>query len=1177
MARIRTNYGFGALMIEGGILPPDYLQKIALLKASNQSGQDYGLSKSLALKEEISRYWKIASDLHERYGGYQSHRNSNGNSAMVNGFSIPFLRDVLGYCDLVSTSSIELGERVFKLTHKAYGGVVPVLLVPNGFDLDKAYPELGHDGRRQAPHGIMQEYLNAEDLALWGIISNGSKLRILRDNVSLTRPSFIDADLDLIFSEELYPDFSALWLTTHASRLRPLDDKPSRCIIEAWRTEAHEIGSRIREDLRVGVSESLRQLGSGFLQHPDNGRLRQALHGGTLTSESYFQQLLRLIYRLLFLFTAEDRNLLHTPEATKEQREVVQNGYSLNQLRERALRRRYYNQHQDLWLGLQATFSALARGCIGLGLPALGGLFRSDQCSDLDHASIANEDLLKAIKSISFFRKKQTLTRINYRDMGTEELGSVYESLLELQPFIYAENWTFSFTGDGSEKVKGSKRKLTGSYYTPPSLVNELIKSTLEPVISETVKARPQDPRAAILSLNVLDPSCGSGHFLLAAAHRLTTEIARIEFGTISPDETERQQILREVVQHCIYGVDHNPLAVELCKAALWIETVEPGKPLTFLDSHIVHGDSLVGIFDPAILEEGIPDKAYTVLTDDNKTVCEDLKERNRKPDQYDLFDEEATLEVAATSNYLDAMPEDTLDDIERKSAAWEASRDEEYWAKERLRSNLFVGAFFSPKTRATSNLVPHTNDLARLENNTSLRSGTIEYVEELAIKHSFLHWHLAFAEIMVNGGFHCVLGNPPWERIKLQEKEFFSARSSEIASAPNSAKRNLLIQKLNREDATISEKTLYAEFRIAKHHSDVLSQFARTGGRFPLTGVGDLNTYPLFSELFLQLVHPHGRAGLIVPTGIATDDNTKTFFNHLIGRKRLVSLYDFENRDRIFNNVHRSYKFCLLTLSGRKKPIPRAEFAFFLHQTEQLKERYRRMQMSVDDLQLFNPNTLTCPIFRTQRDMNIARKMYKHGVLWREAKGTDEEKNPWGISRFVRMFDMSNDSNLFRTREDLENEGWELDGNIFARNNERYLPLYEAKFFHQYDHRFATYEGGAKPKIRDLTPDEKSNPHKVVMPRYWVPEIEVEHKLRSAGLRGAGSREPGAGSREPFVGRTQRPRALLAFRQITRATDERTIIASTIPTVGLGHSGAIITLGSLLLGKSQEQPTSGH
>jgi len=517
----------------------------------------------------------------------------------------------------------------------------------------------------------MQEYLNAEDAALWGIISNGSKLRILRDNVSLTRPSYIEADLDLIFSEELYSNFSALWLTIHATRLLPVDDRPSRCIIETWRIEAQETGERIRENLRVGVSESLRRFGNGFLKHPKNVNLRQTLRSGNLTPEDYFQQLLRLIYRLLFLFTAEDRNLLHTPTATKEQRDIFETGYSLAQLRKRTLRRRHYDKHQDLWQGLQTAFHALALGCAGLGLPALGGLFRSDQCLDLDRAVISNQDLLAAIRSISFFQSKQSLSRINYRDMGTEELGSVYESLLELQPFIDVENWRFRFIGDGSEKVKGYKRKLTGSYYTSPTLVGELIKSTLEPVIDQTVESNLEDPCAAIMKLKVLDPSCGSGHFLLAAAHRLTTEIARIEYGTISPDEATRQHILREVVRHCIYGVDINPLAVELCKAALWIETVEPGKPLTFLDSHIIHGDSLVGILDPMIIEDGIPNKAYDALTDDDKTVCQSLKKRNCEPYLPSMFDGDATLEVAVRSIDLGSMPEETLGDIERKSTAW--------------------------------------------------------------------------------------------------------------------------------------------------------------------------------------------------------------------------------------------------------------------------------------------------------------------------------------------------------------------------------------------------------------------------------------------------------------------------------------------------------------------------
>ena len=1104
MARVRISRRFSALRIEGGILPPDYLETIATLKAPRQANSDYGLSKSLTLKEEIARYWTIANDLHDRYANFRSRRDLQATRIGVKEWAVPFLRDIFGYNDLSSTKRIELDERVFRLTHYAHGGAVPLLLVTRDFDLDKADSRLGQDGRRYAPHGMMQEYLNAEDAALWGMVSNGSKLRILRDNVSLTRPAYIEADLDLIFADDLYPDFSALWLTIHASRFRPIDDKPSHCIVESWRAKAHETGERIRGDLRGGVTASLKQLGNGFLQHQKNDSLKKALQNGTLTPEHYFQQLLRLVYRLLFLFTAEERNLLHSPEATNEQREVFTKGYALSRLSGLASRRRHYDKNQDLWLGLQITFHALARGAPGLGLPALGGLFRSDQCPDLDSAAISNTYLLEAVRTIAFFQSGQSLVRINYKDMGTEEFGSVYESLLELYPVIDVDvsPWTFSFIGESKgRQTKGSKRKLTGSYYTPPSLVNELIKSTLEPVLSQAIADHPEDPRAAILNLKVIDPACGSGHLLLAAARRLAAEVHRVESGTVTPDEITRQHTLREIVQHCIYGVDVNPLGVELCKTALWIETVEPGKPLTFLDSHILHGNSLVGILDPKIMTNGIPKDAYKPLAGDNKMVCQTLRKHNRQTGLLSLFDQDFALEVAVTNIDLDGMPEETLEDIERKAAAWGNLQRDECWTREALRANLFMGAFFAPKTSETLEIVPHTQDIDRLANNISQRQGVEHFVRKLANKHAFLHWYLAFSDIMQDGGFDVILGNPPWERIKLQEKEFFASLSPEIATAPNKAARNQLIQQLNHDDASHAEKTLYARFQTAKRVAEATSQFARTGRRFPLTGVGDLNTYALFAEAFLHLANARGRAGLIVPTGIATDNTTKAFFDHIVSQKRLVSLFDFENRDRIFTDVHRSYKFCLLTLSGENRPIPKAEFAFFLRQTEQLKEKERRITLSTDDFSLFNPNTRTCPIFRTGRDMEIARKMYQRtGILWREPKGTTPENNPWGVT-FQSMFHMSNDSKLFKTQEDLENDGWELNGNIFSRDEKRYLPLYEAKMFHQYDHRFATFEGRSKKDAKDgntrlLTSEEKADLKMVTQPRYWVPEEEVVKRL---------------------------------------------------------------------------------
>ncbi|MYE30694.1 MAG: N-6 DNA methylase, partial [Gammaproteobacteria bacterium] len=960
----------------------------------------------------------------------------------------------------------------------------------------------------------MQEYLNAEDDALWGLVANGSKLRILRDNASLTRPSCIEADLDLMFGEELYPDFAALWLTAHASRFQPIEGKATHCIIETWRSKAHETGERIRENLREGVTEALRQLGNGFLQHPANDLLRESLETGALPPEQYFEQLLRLVYRMLFLFTVEERELLHTPGATDEQKKVFQQGYSISRLRERALRRRHYDRNADLWLGLLITIRACANGAAPLGLPALGGLFRIEQCPDLDKALIANENLLEAVRWLAFFRseKDKALVRVNYRDMDTEELGSVYESLLELQPRVDANQipWRFSFLGDDAEDTaKGSVRKLTGSYYTPPSLVNELIKSTLEPVIDNALAANPQDPVAAILGLRVIDPACGSGHFLLAAARRLADEIARIKAGVNSQDETSRQHALREVVQHCIYGVDRNPFAVELCKTALWMETVEPGKPLTFLDAQIVLGDSLVGILDPEIMAGGIPDKAFDPLTGDNNEVSKLLKKRNREKHTQDLFDQDAVLSVAIAGVDVDAMPEETLAEVEQKRAAWNSSRRNKEHARERLRADLFTGAFFAPKNWESMELSPHTRDLDSLAGGLPLRSGLESATRRLAQQHRFHHWHLEFAEIMQDGGFDAVLGNPPWGRIKLQEKKFFASRSPSIADAPNTAARDKLIQALNRPDADQAEKTLYRNFQHAKREAEAASQFARTSGRFPLAGVGDVNTYAVFAETFLRLVKPEGRAGLIVPSGIATDDTTKRYFQHLVGQQRLVSLFDFENREAVFPGVHRSYKFCLMTLAGKGNPASEAEFAFFLHQAEHLKEPVRRFTLTANDFSLFNPNTRNCPIFRTRRDMEIARKMYQQaGVLWKEKNESQEEENPWGIS-FQRMFDMANDSGLFYTREELEDNGYELEGNIFVRSEheERYLPLYEAKLFHQYDHRFATFDGVSHKDLksgnaRTVTTDEKSDPTSVVIPRYWVSQEEVKLRLDKSKIR---------------------------------------------------------------------------
>ena len=357
--RDRNAQGLTAVRVVGALLPPEFLQSIGRLKAKHQNGVDYGLSKSLALKDELARYWRIANDL---YTGYAERRNRAGldrTNVGVQQWLAPLIKTIFGYEDLAAAHPIALADRSFRITHVALDKAVPIVLTVREVDLDRPDPQFGEEGRRRAAHGMMQDLLNADDTRLWGLISNGLKLRLLRDNPTLTRPSFIEADLDRIFDEQLYADFAVLWLTLHASRLRRVNGKQEGCVLEQWRTQASEIGQRALEHLRDGVTTALRALGSGFVQCPQNEMLRTKLSNGQLTTVQFFQQLLRLIYRLLFLLAVEERHLLHNPEATDEQRHLYSDGYAIARLRERALRRRHYDRYTDLWQGLQIVVPRL--------------------------------------------------------------------------------------------------------------------------------------------------------------------------------------------------------------------------------------------------------------------------------------------------------------------------------------------------------------------------------------------------------------------------------------------------------------------------------------------------------------------------------------------------------------------------------------------------------------------------------------------------------------------------------------------------------------------------------------------------------------------------------------------------------------------------------------------------
>lgn len=1118
----RNRNTFTTIHTEGALLPVDLLQRISE-NNKNLEGlnpESYHLAPGEKLNEAINRSWNRLSGL---WGAFEAARGRLGSTDPLGGggagttltrerWLLPLFQE-LGFGRLSTSKAVEIEGKSYPISHRWLN--VPLHLVGCGIELDKRTPGAA-GAARTSPHSLMQEYLNRSDDVQWGVISNGLELRILRDNATLTRQAYIEFDLESMFDGEIYSDFVLLWLICHQSRFETTE-KQTECLLEKWSKSAQESGTRALDDLRRGVEEAIVSFGQGFLQHPLNGELRNRLKNGDLSAQDYYRQLLRLVYRLIFLFAAEDRDLLLLPGAAAETRQRFQNYYSTTRLRALAQRQRG-SRHHDRYEALRLVMTLLGSdsGCPELAIPALGGfLFDARSTADLNDAKLDNQALLSAVRSLAFITEGNTRRAVDYRNLGPEELGSVYESLLELHPLLNTDAGTFQLTS-----AAGNERKTTGSYYTPSSLIQVLLDSALDPVTEDRLKGK-QDAaqqEQALLELKVCDPACGSGHFLIAAAHRIAGHLAEVRVGDNEPSPNETRRALRDVIRHCIYGVDINPMAVELCKVNLWLESIEPGKPLSFLDAHIKCGNSLVGVgpkMDLNALE--IPDEAFNPVTGDHKATSTLLKKRNKqeREGQESLFvtvintHEDLDKWLAERTRAFEAMPEDNAIEVQAKAEAYQKVNESNEFQKQRQFADLWTAAFFwkieEPTGRSLEIVAPTHGQLRRLRNGRQTQGGLLEQVQHLNRSGNFFHWPLEFAEVAVAGGFDCVLGNPPWERIKLQEEEFFAQRDPQIAAAPNKAARAQRIKALQE-----TNPALFQAFEDAKHAAECASKFVRQSGRFPLTAVGDVNTYALFAEHFRNLTSAVGRAGVIVPTGIATDDTTKDFFGDLVENRAIASLFDFENKEAIFPGVHRSYKFCLLTLSGA--PVKQAQFVFFATRVEHLRDERRRFTLDPAEIARFNPNTRTMPVFRTRADAELTRAIYQRvPVLVNERTG----ENPWGVS-FLRMFDMSNDSGLFVTEP-----------------REGYVRLYEDWMMHIYDHRYQT-EGS-----HETSDIEHQDANYFVNPRYWISHHDVESAIN--GLRNTGF----------FVG----------FRNRTRNTDMRSVVISYLPYSGIGNTIPVITI----------------
>lgn len=1136
--------GLQAVRIIGGIVPPSLLPRLQAgdVDAASLTPASYRLAGNETIRDAAARAW---SYLRGAWTAWKDIDNP-GAGATRDKWLLPLLRE-LGYGNVPALSrGLVIDDTTYPISH-AWEHVPIHLLGPN-VSLDRRNP--GVAGAARAPQAMLQEALNRQDENLWAILSNGSTLRLLRDSTALAGSAYLEFDLDAIFEGDLYAEFLLLFLTAHSTRLEKRGGSeagPADCWLEAWRSDAVETGTRALDRLRAGVEQALVDLGSGFLRHPDNAWLVAALRSGELSDRDYLRALLRLIYRMLFTFVAEDRGALLDPDASAEAKADYATYFSTARLR-RMARIRSGGPHPDLWQAQRLVLGALGgEGLPQLGLPALGGLFDPDPRAPhitgqrggdlLLGADLANHALLSAMRHLGWFEVKGGRTQsVDYRNLGAEELGSVYESLLELIPRVDLADMSFRL-----ETTAGNDRKTTGSYYTPPGLVSALLDTALDPLLDEAV-GDGKDPEAAerrLLALTICDPACGSGGFLVAAARRIARRLAQVRSGEDEPTPETVQHALRDVVGRCIYGVDLNDLAAELAKVSLWLEALEPGKPLGFLDARIRVGNSLLGT-TPTLLSQGIPDDAFKEIEGDDKKYAAAVRTQNKaeRSGQSSLFGPDLAVPTTelATARSSVLAPTDEVDATRAQARAWSDYETSAAYQRAKLQADAWCAAFVWPLTAGA--VAPATEDVFQRITNDPDDPAVADQVAEvhrLANEFRFFHWHLEFPEVFGDpaspgigpdgwpGGFSCMLGNPPWEHVELKEQEYFESRAPHVAAA-SGAKRKALINGLRGADPP-----LFARYIADKRHIDGVRFFASDSGRYPLTGRGRIKTDSIFAEMWRTVTAPNGQSGVIVPTGIATDATTQFFFKDLVQTESLVSLFDFENRAGIFPAVDSRMKFCLLTMGGRDRRQPAAAYAFFLHQPGEIAERL--FALTPEEIRLLNPNTGTCPIFRTRRDAEITLGIYRRvPVLVHEAKvaAGDPDGNPWGVSFRQGLFNMASDSRLFHTREELEADGWVMAGNAFAREADRMLPLYEAKMLHQYDFRWASYGLNGS---HTLDSSEKADPGRVVLPRYWVLEREVRRAL----------------------GTDCAAKWLLGWRDIARSTDVRTFIASAMPVSAVG------------------------
>lgn len=1065
-------------------------------------------------------------------------------------------------------------------------------------------PQRSRRTLRRTPHGQIQQYLKQADDTLteggirWGILTDGYVWRLYDYQTRPRATAYFEVNLQDILGASgddgqaqspLFGDDSDEPDTLDELRLFHLlfqresfspQSGATTGFLEAAIEEGKRYEQRVAQDLsKVVFDDVFPRLVSALAARASDTDLI-----GIRDSALIF------LYRLLFVLYAEDRGLLP----------VNDNGYANYSLRKAvrddvATKKQsgaiFSGQADTYYRSLLTLFRLIDGGDDSIGLPPYnGGLFSNrgeNGARLLESVRLPDNVVAEIVYALSHTVDSNGAPQfVNYRDLSVQQLGSIYESLLEREPERNED-------GTVSIRLNPYARKDSGSYYTPQELVDLVIDRTLGPLVEERLdtfeKAAKQlakassgitsrerelsriDPAEATLRLRVLDPSMGSGHFLVSAADYLTDYIADLmEYAPVVPDWpeaeyvsplveriedmrsqieagahvagwkidpsqlTDQALIRRLVLKNCIYGVDKNPVAVELAKVSLWLHSFTVGAPLSFLDHHLRCGDSLLGLRVTEATRQ-MSDTGRRFARTAIKIAADESSARIREIEASADIDMEGVRESMGRFQRSERATKDLRGMLDFFcGAAWKNARLSK---RERTEYSAMLAEALRTAPQGEYEFLtqePHPGDPAPPEIMAMWHDS-----RSVAEQEKFIHWETAFPTVWNDwheddpqGGFDVVIGNPPWDRIEQLESEWFALRGSSVVASPTGASRKELIEQLMRQGDPLA-----VEFRDVRERAATMRSFVRLSGDYPLLNGGRTNYYSLFVERAMSLVKSDGIVGLLTPSGIYADEHAAEFFEIISTSGRLAALYDFENKaERFFKGVHASQKFCALIFGGENRTFDEIRTAFFLHDTATLADHdsERVIPLTPEDCSLMNPNTRTAPIFRTRRDAEITRGIYeRHPVLVDRSQG--QERKVWPVRFMQGFFNMTADSHLFRTVSQLQAEGfYPVEGSRWRRGKEVYLPLYEGKMVQAYDHRAASVVVNPKninrpAQPRDATLAERINPDWLPTPQFWVRSGET--------------------ALSPEYG------WVVAFKDATASTNSRTMISAIVPNGAYGNT----------------------